>query len=302
MAFLDNAGVAELWARAKDAFARKMDVSAASTTVDILLKNNAGVTLATSTLPAATGTSAGVLSAADKTKLDAISPGASSVTATLNGVVTTTPTWYAPTTAGTTDYVLKSAGSGAPVWAAQSELSVGTSQKLGTVSVGSATLPIYLSEGTPTACDSTLGVSITGTAAKATADADGNVITTTYAPLASPVFTGTPAAPTASAGTSTTQLATTAFVTTAVTAALTGTATYKGAVSSNDTISGSEYKVGWYWYVATAGTYVGQQCEVGDMIICKSDKATAYSADDFNVIQFNIVAMTTSEVDAICTV
>jgi len=37
-----------------------------------------------------------------------------------------------------------------------------------------------------------------------------------YAPLASPAFTGTPAAPTATAGTSTTQLATTAFVTTAL--------------------------------------------------------------------------------------
>ena len=34
----------------------------------------------------------------------------------------------------------------------------------------------------------------------------------TIAPLASPVFTGTPAAPTATAGTSTTQVATTAFV------------------------------------------------------------------------------------------
>ena len=37
-----------------------------------------------------------------------------------------------------------------------------------------------------------------------------------YAPLASPTFTGTPAAPTASAGTNTTQVATTAFVQTAV--------------------------------------------------------------------------------------
>lgn len=37
-----------------------------------------------------------------------------------------------------------------------------------------------------------------------------------YAPLASPTFTGTPAAPTAEAGTSTTQLATTEFVTTAL--------------------------------------------------------------------------------------
>ena len=41
------------------------------------------------------------------------------------------------------------------------------------------------------------------------------------APLASPTFTGTPAAPTASAGTNTTQLATTAFVTTAVAGAST---------------------------------------------------------------------------------
>lgn len=41
---------------------------------------------------------------------------------------------------------------------------------------------------------------------------------TTLAPLASPTFTGTPAAPTAGAGTNTTQLATTAFVTTAVAA------------------------------------------------------------------------------------
>jgi hypothetical protein len=42
----------------------------------------------------------------------------------------------------------------------------------------------------------------------------------TKADLASPTFTGTPAAPTASSGTNTTQLATTAFVTAAVTASL----------------------------------------------------------------------------------
>jgi hypothetical protein len=37
-----------------------------------------------------------------------------------------------------------------------------------------------------------------------------------YAPLASPTFTGTPAAPTASVGTNTTQIATTAYVSTAI--------------------------------------------------------------------------------------
>lgn len=50
----------------------------------------------------------------------------------------------------------------------------------------------------------------------------GTVYTTTnaLAPKASPSFTGTPTAPTASAGTSTTQVATTAFVTDAVSTAI----------------------------------------------------------------------------------
>ena len=43
-----------------------------------------------------------------------------------------------------------------------------------------------------------------------------SIDSTAYAPLASPTFTGTPAAPTATAGTNTTQIATTAFVQTAV--------------------------------------------------------------------------------------
>lgn len=42
------------------------------------------------------------------------------------------------------------------------------------------------------------------------------VARTTLAPLASPVFTGVPAAPTAAVGTNTTQVATTAFVQAAV--------------------------------------------------------------------------------------
>ena len=45
---------------------------------------------------------------------------------------------------------------------------------------------------------------------------------TVYAPLASPALTGTPTAPTATAGTNTTQIATTAFVQNAVTSAIAG--------------------------------------------------------------------------------
>lgn len=56
------------------------------------------------------------------------------------------------------------------------------------------------------------------------------------APLASPTFTGTPAAPTATAGTNTTQLATTAFVGTAV-AAVSGATPAPASPSTNTTLS-----------------------------------------------------------------
>ena len=51
---------------------------------------------------------------------------------------------------------------------------------------------------------------LTGTASNASSL--GGNLANTYAPLASPTFTGTPAAPTASGGTNTTQVATTAYV------------------------------------------------------------------------------------------
>ena len=60
------------------------------------------------------------------------------------------------------------------------------------------------------------GVDIAALAAANTGTNTGDQDLSSYAPLASPTFTGTPAAPTASAGTNTTQIATTAFVSTAV--------------------------------------------------------------------------------------
>lgn len=65
----------------------------------------------------------------------------------------------------------------------------------------------------------------TATVGSETAYAKGDHVhptDTSRAPLASPTFTGTPKAPTASAGTNTTQIATTAFVDTAITNAISG--------------------------------------------------------------------------------
>lgn len=61
---------------------------------------------------------------------------------------------------------------------------------------------------------------------------------TEKAPIASPTFTGTPAAPTASAGTNTTQLATTAFVTGALTDERTATATLTNKTLTSPNVSG----------------------------------------------------------------
>ena len=120
--------------------------------------------------------------------------------------------------------------------------------------------------------------------------------------IASPTFTGTPAAPTAAAGTNTTQIATTAFVKSAVEAAQVGAAMFQGTVNANTDISNlSTYKKGYYWVVATAGTYDGETCEVGDMIFAVKDRGSAYAASDFSVVQnnLNLVAITNAEIDTI---
>ena len=125
---------------------------------------------------------------------------------------------------------------------------------------------------------------------------------TSRAPLLSPEFSGAPTAPTAAAGTNTTQLATTAFVQAAVQAAISGSAAFHGTVNAGTDISSlTDYKQGWYWVVATAGVYVGQDCEAGDMIFCVEDYSTAYKASDFNVVQTNlsITPITTAEIDAL---
>lgn len=67
---------------------------------------------------AASGTADGALSSADFTKLAGIDAGATANTITLNGTATKTPSFYAPTAAGTNGQYLVSSGTGAPTWQA----------------------------------------------------------------------------------------------------------------------------------------------------------------------------------------
>lgn len=62
-----------------------------------------------------------------------------------------------------------------------------------------------------------------------------------------------------------------------------------GVVDSTNGLPTEDYKAGQTWRVAEAGTYAGQQCEPGDVILCITDyDADLHGDDDFLVIQANI--------------
>ena len=66
---------------------------------------------------------------------------------------------------------------------------------------------------------------------------------------------------------------------------------FKGTLGTGGTVTAlptSGYSAGWTYKVITAGTYAGQTCEVGDMVICTKDHATGASNSDWSVVQNNI--------------
>ena len=122
--------------------------------------------------------------------------------------------------------------------------------------------------------------------------ADGSIDDTNYAPIDSPTFTGTPEAPTASTSTNNTQIATTAYVKALLNeslADLEGSLVYKGTIGTSGTVTvlPAIHTVGWVYVVSTAGSYAGETCEVGDMIICVTT-GTAVNNSHWTVVQTSI--------------
>lgn len=83
-----------------------------------------------------------------------------------------------------------------------------------------------------------------------------------------------------------------------VSTAVSGGAAFQGTAPT--TFAPTNYTAGWYWVVGTAGTYVGEVCEPGDMIFAIAN-GTTYSASDFDVVQTNldITSITNAEIDTI---
>lgn len=120
-----------------------------------------------------------------------------------------------------------------------------------------------------------------------------NTALDTKASLNSPIFTGTPKAPTAIVGTNNTQLATTEFVQIAISngIAASDAMVIKGTIGTDGTITTlpKTYKTGWTYRVITPGTYASQVCEIGDLMIALIDRDGVGNLDsDWCVAQTNI--------------
>ena len=111
--------------------------------------------------------------------------------------------------------------------------------------------------------------------------------------IASPAFTGTPTAPTASTGTNTNQIATTAYVRSEIQSMIKD----MDAVVFKDTINGGSTGAygaltpaadkGDLYVVSTAGKIDGVAVEPGDWLICKVDGTAAATANNYSTIADN---------------
>lgn len=252
-----------------------------------------GIPAQDTTYDAATTSAAGLMSAADKGKLDGIAAGANaythpSYTAKSAGLYKVTVDATGHVSAATAAAKSDITALGIP--AQDTTYSAATTSAAGLMSAADKTKLDGVAEGANNYTHPSYTPYSTSNLYKIKVDTKGHVSSATAVKLADITGLGIPSTS-----------AMNSAIDAAIAAAQTGAAMYKGSITSNDTISGSDYKAGWYWVVGAAGTYVGESCEAGDMIFANSNKGGTYSASHFDVIQNNIVEMTAAEVEAVCT-
>lgn len=265
----------------------------------VLFNSTTGSVIKRSSLTASVVKSAaGILSAATA-GTDYYAPGGTDVAIVDGGTgVSTLPTG-----------LLKGAGTGA-ITAATAGADYynpgGTDVAIADGGTGVSTLPTGLLKGAGTgaitaAAAGTDFLAPTGSGAVLTGITNSQV--SGSAPLASPTFTGVPAAPTAAPGTNTTQVATTAFVGAAATAIIASAdaLVFKGGIDASTNPNYPAADAGWLYRITVAGKIGGASgvnVEVGDTITCTTDGTAAGTqaavGANWIVTQTNLEAATTT--------
>lgn len=291
MGYLNDHGLGTFWSKIKNTFGAAFGISPSTTAVDIILKNKADTpdSIDSQTIPGATSTQAGVMTAAQAAKLAGIDDNANNYTHP-----TTSGNRHIPS-GGSSGQILRYAADGTAEWGDETGAKLypatgqntdgAMTQKAVTDALGdkyekpSGGIPkTDLAAAVQTSlekADSALQQhqDISGKADKATT-LTGYGITDAY---------------------------TKSEVDSAIETASTGAAKYKGTIASEAELTAlANYKQSWYWMVSAAFTSAtkGITLDVGNMIFANKS-AAAYAAANFDVIQADIEAIPDSVINAL---
>lgn len=285
--YLDYDGLLYFWQKIKarfDGAIASISGDGSSTTITFTKVDGTTGTFVTkdTTYSAATQTDAGLMSAADKKKLDGIATGANKTT--VDSSLSST------STNPVQNKVINSALADKAPLASPALTGTPTAP---TAAAGTNTTQIATTAFVQQEIDANALTVDSAMSSSSTNPVQNKVINTELgkkANLASPTFTGTPKAPTAAAGTNSTQIATTAFVKTAVDNAVSGLYKYKGSVATASDLPTTGNVTGDVWDIQQTSTYGPP----GTNVVWNGTAWDALGG------LFEITTITNTEIDTIC--
>ena len=292
MAYLDNTGLNTLWSKIKATFGAALDITTASTTVDIKLKNKAATpdNLDTITIPAATDEKAGVMTAAEHSKLAGVAENANNYTHP-----TTSGNKHVPS-GGSSGQILRWSADGTASWGTETGATLYGST--GQNTDGAMTQKAVTDELADKYEKPSGGIPKTDLAS----DVQTSLGKADSALQTHQDISGKADKATSLAGYGITNAYTKTEVDNAISTAMAGTAKYKGTLASEAAFTAlTNYKVGDYYVVSAswASTVKGITLDAGNMLFVNSDYSSAFSASDFDVIQADIEAIPDATINAL---
>ena len=287
MAYLNEAGVTALWNKLKNRDITEASITSKADSKLIELVRDGGDTISFA-LNGASADAAGLMSAADKTKLDSLAIDSVFSTTSTNAIQNSTVTNLLD---GISTEIFHKSG----VWSKGGVQwhftgigqDVSSAESDGTINLESSSNMEY-------------GLGFNTEDFSCEVVENHSFVNSLFCYKLQPDQTFTSVkVDTPAAGDSSTLCATTAFVQNAINTAMTSASAFQGTTKDYTTIANAAYKKGWYWVASAAFTLGAESVEIGDMIFCISNKGTTSATTDFSVVQANLTSIPTTYIDAL---